>query len=155
MRPKPKASTGYEVRLLKAEDLKRGFIETLENLSNMGKLTPKTAAATFREIRRDPSRAVFVAVRVDGEVVGTTTLLLERKFIHGGGLVGHIEDVAVRQGREGKGIGSALVSAAVDRARREGCYKCILDCKEELVPFYSRLGFKRHEVEMRLDLAPA
>jgi len=152
MRPRPKASKEYEVRLLKQEDLSRGFIETLDNLSDTADLTPRKAAATFREIRRDSSRAVFVAVREDGEIVGTTTLLIERKFIHGGGLVGHIEDVAVRRGNEGQGIGGALVTAAADHARLKRCYKCILDCKEEVVPFYTRLGFRRHDVGMRLDL---
>jgi len=145
-------AAGYKVRPLRAGDLKKGFIETLQNLAETENLTDRAATKTLNEMRRDPSHVVFVAVADDGQVVGATTLLVERKFIHEGGSVGHIEDVAVRRGHEGKGIGSALVNAAVARARREGCYKCILDCKEELVPFYTRLGFRRHEVEMRLDL---
>ena len=82
----------------------------------------------------------------------TTTLLLEPKLIHGGGLVGHIEDVAVRKAYEGKRVGSAVVGKAIQRARDLGCYKVILNCKEELVPFYTRLGMRRHEVGMRVDL---
>lgn len=95
---------------------------------------------------------VFVAHTPDGEVIGTTTLLVEKKFIHRGGLVGHIEDVAVANGYQGRGVGSSLVEAAVRRAKEIGCYKCILDCRPELVGFYEGLGFSRHEVGMRLDL---
>ena len=32
-----------------------------------------------------------------------------------------------------------------------GCYKCILECKDELVGFYEKLGFRRHDVGMRID----
>ena len=62
------------------------------------------------------------------------------------------KDVAVRKGYEGKGVGSAVVGKAIQRARELGCYKVILDRKEELVPFYTGLGMRRHEVGMRIDL---
>ncbi len=45
-----------------------------------------------------------------------------------------------------------VVGKAIQRARDLGCYKVILNCKEELVPFYTRLGMRRHEVGMRVDL---
>ena len=37
-------------------------------------------------------------------IIGSTTLLIEQKFIHDGGKVGHIEDVVTRKGYEGFGI---------------------------------------------------
>ncbi len=144
----------HRVRELRAADLERGFLETLGNLSDTGGLSSREARGIFASLKRDPLHRVFVAVAGDGEVIGTTTLLVERKFIHRGGLVGHIEDVAVRKDHEGKGVGGSLVVAAVQKARELGCYKCILDCKEDLVAFYEALGFRRHEVEMRIDLSP-
>jgi glucosamine-phosphate N-acetyltransferase len=69
-------------------------------------------------------------------------------------LGGHIVDVAVWKNYEGRGVGGALVAAAVQRAKELGCYKVILDCKPELVGFYERLGFAKHDVGMRLDLKP-
>ena len=140
----------YEVRELKPADLERGFLKTLESLSSVEGLTP----AAGRKIlsKSNGQGPVIVAVAEDGEVIGTTTLLVEKKFIHHGGLVGHIEDVAVRKGYEGMGVGSAVVRGAVSRAEQLGCYKVILDCKPELVPFYERMGFKSKDVGMRLDL---
>lgn len=144
----------YEVRELKTTDLGNGFVETLGNLSETGSLTPATARRILQAMMRAGPYHVVVAVGADGQVMGTTTLLVEQKFIHGGGLVGHIEDVAVRKGCEGRGIGGSVVKAAVQMADEFGCYKVILDCKEELEPFYSKLGFRRHDIGMRLDLRP-
>jgi glucosamine-phosphate N-acetyltransferase len=143
---------GYEIRELTAPDLGRGFIETLGNLSDTGGLTPGSAQKILERMGRASLYHVLVAVESDGRVVGATTLLVEQKFIHGGGLVGHIEDVAVRKGSEGRGIGGSLVKAAVRTAEQLGCYKVILDCKEELEPFYARLGFRKRDLGMRLDL---
>jgi glucosamine-phosphate N-acetyltransferase len=104
-------------------------------------------------MKSSPIYPTFVAVAGDGLVIGATTLLVEQKFIHRGGLVGHIEDVVVRKGHEGKGVGGSVVRAAVEKARELGCYKVILDCKADLVDFYKKLGFSEHDVGMRIDLA--
>ncbi len=141
----------YEIRELVPADLGNGFVETLGNLSDTGGLTPAAARKVLRSMGRSPLYHVLVAVGADGRVVGATTLLVEQKFIHGGGLVGHIEDVSVREGYEGRGVGGSLVKAAAEMAERLGCYKCILECREELVGFYEKLGFRRHDVGMRTD----
>jgi glucosamine-phosphate N-acetyltransferase len=141
-----------EVRELRTEDVEKGFLETLENLSDTGGLLPKEARSIIRNVKRNPLHHVLVAVAGDGQVVGATTLLVEQKFIHRGGMVGHIEDVVVRSGHEGMGVGGSLVRAAVDMAKELGCYKCILDCDAELAGFYTGLGFRTHDVGMRIDL---
>ena len=153
MKAKPSGGeqNAYEIRELRAADLGNGFVETLGNLSDTGGLTPSAARKILRTMRRTPLYHVLVAVGADGQVVGATTLLVEQKFIHGGGLVGHIEDVAVRKGYEEKGVGGSLLRAALEMAEASACYKCILDCKDELVSFYEKLGFRRHDVGMRID----
>jgi len=143
----------YRVRELRDEDIGKGFMDTLSNLSDTGGLTPAEARRFFRRMRSNPAYHVFVAVAGDGQVIGATTLLVEQKFIHRGGLVGHIEDVVVRKSHEGKGVGGSVVRAAVEKARELGCYKAILDCKADLVDFYKKLGFSEHDVGMRIDLA--
>ena len=155
MRPQGTPPDGFEIRELTAADLDNGFVETLGNLSDTGGLTPASARKILEKMGQASLYHVLVAVAADGKVGGATTLLVEQKFIHGGGSVGHIEDVVVRKGFEGKGIGGSLVKAAVQKASELGCYKVILDCKEELEPFYSRFGFVKHDLGMRLDIKPA
>lgn len=142
----------HEVRELRAPDLDNGFLEALGSLSDLEGLTPEEARKTLKAMKRTRLYHVFVAVAPEGKVIGTTTLLVEQKFSHKGGLVGHIEDVAVRKGYEGKGVGRSLVKTAIENARQLGCYKCILDCKAELVGFYEALGLRTHDVGMRVDL---
>ncbi len=145
---------GMNIKIEKfnSRHLDKGFFETLSNLSYTGVRWRARDLDLVRDILENPHQEIFVAVNENTDVVGTITLLLERKLIHDGGMVGHIEDVATRKGWEGKGIGRMLVERAVLAARESGCYKVILDCSEENVPFYEKSGFHRHEVAMRMDL---
>jgi glucosamine-phosphate N-acetyltransferase len=142
----------FKIREIETRDLDKGFLDALAHLSDLGGLSTREAADVLEKTRLNPMHHILVAVDEQDEVIGTTTLLVEQKFIHGGGLVGHIEDVAVRPGHEGRGVGSAVVKAAVEMAKGIGCYKVILDCKPELIDFYERAGFHRHQEGMRIDL---
>ncbi len=145
-------SMSFTVRELDAKDFSRGFFETLENLREVGKLKSdlNRAEKILKEMKSKGSR-IFVAEK-DGKIIGSITLLIEQKFIRNGGKAGHIEDVSTRKGFEGKGVGSALVQKALETARKEGCYKVVLDCSEANVKFYENNGFKRNEIGMKFVL---
>lgn len=135
---------------LQPQDLSRGFLESLASLSVVD-LTPGEALEVLYTRRRAGART-FVARLPDGRVVGTTGLVIEQKFIHRGGWVGYLEDVAVHRDFQGHGIGTALVNHAVAEAKAAGCYKVVLSCFDRLVPFYTRLGFRPYNLGMRIDL---
>ncbi len=140
----------YAIRHLTNADLEpaKGYFETLSNL----KLTvPPANASGWLESTEAQGTIILVAALDDGNIVGSISLLLERKFLRGGVFAGHIEDVATRAGYEGKGIGRALVAAAVKSAQDAGCYKVILDCDEKLIGFYEKCGFTTFGVAMRKD----
>jgi glucosamine-phosphate N-acetyltransferase len=149
-----KSKIDYEIRRLKESDLKNGFFETLSNLSEVGRISQdiRRAANILREIDNSKMSNIFVAVDKSGKIIGSITLLLEQKFIHDGGKVGHIEDVVTRKGYAGKGIGSALVSNCINLAKKEKCYKVVLDCSSANIQFYKKAGFREHEISMRYDI---
>ena len=130
------------VRHLREVDLHNGFLETLDALRPASDLAPERAAEVFRRLDRNPDCVVAVA-EVEGRIAGAATLLIEHKFINQGGVAGHIEDVAVAAGQQGRGIGSALIRYLLARAEAAGCYKTTLDCADGVMPFYRRLGFRR------------
>ena len=130
------------VRRLREADLGNGFLETLDALRPASDLAPERALEVFRRLDRNQDCVVAVA-EVGGRVVGAATLLVEHKFINQAGRAGHIEDVAVAVEQQGRGIGRALVRYLLERAREAGCYKTILDCADDVVPFYEGLGFQR------------
>lgn len=131
------------------DDVYRGFLETLDALSPT-KLTPVEAILVFKE--RVGNVKTFVAVIPEsGRVVGTASLLIERKFLHGGRRVGHIEDVAVHPGHQGQRIGQRLIDHLLQSCVTQNCYKAVLNCDSENISFYKKLGFNTHDYGMRVD----
>ena len=138
------------IREIEEDDLEKGFLETLDFLRNASDLDKNKANEILKKIKQNPNHIIYVAID-NKKIVGSTTLLIEQKFIHDGGLVGHIEDVVVRKEYEGKGIGIKLVMSMLERAKEKNCYKTILDCKDDIKQFYERIGFKRESNGMRYD----
>lgn len=141
-----------EVRLMNAIDIDHGFLDTVSALSPVT-LTREQAIAIFQKRLRLKVQT-YVAL-IDHHVVGTASLLIEPKFIHDGGIVGHIEDVAVANREQHHGIGHALMEHLLDVCQNAGCYKVILDCAPHIAEFYARMGFHEWAKAMRIDLSPS
>ena len=138
------------VRKLQKDDLWNGFLQTLDSLRQASNIDKKTAEKIFDKINLNPDHIVAVAI-IEGKIVGATTLLIETKFIHNGGKVGHIEDVVVDKKHQRKGIGEKIIIYLLRYAKDQGCYKIILDCTDEVKPFYEKLGFKHNANALRFD----
>jgi len=138
------------IRELRKEDLWNGFLTTLDSLRQASDIDQNKAEEIFEKINSNPDHVIAVA-ELDGKIVGSTTLLIETKFIHGGGLVGHIEDVVVDKNFQGQKIGEKIMKYLLEFAKNRGCYKTILDCTDDVKPFYEKLGFKHIANELRFD----
>ncbi len=138
------------IRKLQKEDLWNGFLLTLDSLRQASNIDKKNAERIFDKINSNPDHIVAVAV-IEGKIVGSTTLLIETKFIHNGGKVGHIEDVVVDKEYQRKGIGEKIITYLLRYAKDQGCYKTILDCVDDVKPFYEKLGFKHNANALRFD----
>lgn len=142
--------TDVTIRKLQRKDLFNGFLQSLDSLRKASDLNSKKAEIIFNKISENPTQVIYVAVK-DSKVIGSASIIIEQKFIHSGGRVGHIEDVVVAKEFQGKGIGQRIVKFLLEYAQKQGCYKTILDCTDELIPFYENIGFKRHSNSMRFD----
>ncbi len=138
------------IRKLQKDDLWNGFLLTLDSLRQASNIDKKTAEKIFDKINSNPDHIIAVAV-IEGKIVGSTTLLIETKFIHNGGKVGHIEDVVVDKEYQRKGIGEKIITYLLRYAKDQGCYKTILDCVDDVMPFYEKLGFKHNANALRFD----
>ncbi len=138
------------VRKLQKEDLWNGFLQALDSLRQASNIDKKTAEKIFDKMNSNPDHIIAVAI-IEGKIVGSTTLLIETKFIHNGGKVGHIEDVVVDKEYQKKGIGEKIIIYLLRYAKDQGCYKTILDCTDEVKPFYEKLGFKHNANALRFD----
>ena len=140
----------FIIRKIIESDLENGFLESLDNLRLATNLEHNSAKSILKEILENENHIIHVA-ELDGKIVGSATVIIEQKFIHEGGLVGHIEDVVVKKGFEAQGIGAKLVISLLDVAKKRKCYKTILNCEDKLIPFYEKIGFKQKSNEMRFD----
>ncbi|MEE8178483.1 MAG: GNAT family N-acetyltransferase [Nitrosopumilaceae archaeon] len=142
--------TDVTIRKLEEKDLFRGFLTSLDSLKKASDLNENKAKDVFNKIKSNPNHLVFVVI-LDDKVAGSTTLLIEPKFIHQGGNVGHIEDVVIAKEFQGSGIGEKLINFVLEYAKKNDCYKTILDCSDDVKPFYEKIGFKKHSNCMRFD----
>ena len=71
------------IRKLEEEDLFNGFLTALDTLRKASDIDSTKAKEIFQKIDSNPEHVIFVAV-IDGKIVGSTTLLIEQKFIHQG-----------------------------------------------------------------------
>ena len=131
------------IREIEYDDIDKGFLDVLENLLSPD-IDNNNAKNILKKIKSNPFHKIFVAKDdTNDKIIGTTTLLVEPKFINKGMQVGYIEDVSVKKGYEGLGIGFKLVNYANDYAiSKEGCKKILLYCSEKNKLFYEKLGFK-------------
>ena len=139
------------IRRLEKGDYEKGFLETVANLSIVGEVPREKFLNILEKMEERAEYFVFVA-ELEGQIVGTATLMLQQLFAHSGGLVGHIENVVTRKGFEGQGIGTRLMERVIEESKRQGCYKMILSSDEKNAGFYKRFGFKEKEITMRLDV---
>ena len=139
-----------EIREIEEGDIEKEFLDTLDFLRKASDYEKNNPYEILKKIKQNPNHIIHVAVD-DNKIIGSTTLFIEQKFIHDGGLVGHIEDVVVRKSYEGQGIGMKLVISLLDVAKQRKCYKTILNCEDSLKQFYEKIGFKKTTNEMRYD----
>jgi|TARA_B110000438_G_scaffold202339_1_gene193922 glucosamine-phosphate N-acetyltransferase len=141
---------GLIIRELEEKDFTKGFLNVLDTLRETSSMEESKAVEIFKNIKLNPKHIIVVA-EINGKIVGSTTLLIEPKFIHQGGIVGHIEDVVVSKKFQGLEIGKKIIEYVLELAKNQGCYKTILDCSDEVKLFYEKIGFKVHSNELRFN----
>lgn len=166
------------LRPLDKTDRDRGIFELLAQLTKAPKLSNDQFQAILQRVEANEDHFIYVAHDYAGAqpknggpgdmnkpedtakgselgetplhepILATAALLIERKLLRGGGLVGHIEDVVVDEKARGKRLGKLVVEKLSEIAKEQGCYKVILDCSEDNAGFYERCGFEKKEIQM-------
>jgi len=147
-----------EIRKLELSDY---YLDYLQLLNSLSPTVEDKGLLSFQEqynkIMASRNIHIFViedqSSEYDARIVTSGTLLVEEKFLHDHGKVGHIEDIVVASDTRGQGYGKQMVDHLVKTAKTLGCYKVILNCKEEVVPFYQKSNFFTNGAEMRINLA--
>jgi GNAT superfamily N-acetyltransferase len=108
----------------------------------------------FEDIDADPHNELIVADE-GGAVIGTCQLTFTPSLSRSGAERMTIEAVRVRRDRRGTGIGRAMMTWALDRARERGCGLAQLTTdrrRTDAHRFYESLGFVASHVGMKRTL---
>lgn len=114
---------------------------------------PERYASAFDTISADPNHEIIVAV-AEGGVVGMLQLSFLPHLTYRGGWRAQVEGVRVAEALRSRGVGRALLTHAIDRARERGCHMVQLttDRRRPASAFYEALGFVASHDGMKLHL---
>ena len=115
---------------------------------------PRTYDAAYDRVVADPGQHLVVAER-EGTVVGTLQLSVIPGLSRRGATRSVIEGVRVARTERGTGLGTELVTWAVEESRRLGCTLVQLTSdasRTDARRFYERLGFVASHVGFKLQL---
>jgi GNAT superfamily N-acetyltransferase len=124
------------------------------DMDNGETLSEEKAKAIFQRMMCYPNYKIYVA-EMDSEILGTYALAVMDNLAHMGVPSGLIEDVVVKSQWQGKGIGRQMINDAIDRCRKNGCYKAALSSNLKRVKahtFYENLGFQKHGYSFLIDI---
>ncbi|KAH8764072.1 glucosamine 6-phosphate N-acetyltransferase [Hyaloscypha finlandica] len=143
---------GYIARPLQRTDFNEGHLDVIRDLAYVGDITEDLWIERF-DLMRNCKGTYYVVVivdenRVGGKIVGTGTLMVEKKFLFKLATQGHIEDIAIKSDQQGKKLGLRLIEALDYVAEKVGCYKNILDTSEGKEGFYNKCGYEKAGSEM-------
>lgn len=108
----------------------------------------------FATIDTDPAQLLLVAT-TEGEVAGTLQLTLIPGMARRGALRAQLEAVRIGAEFRSRGLGQAMITWAIDDARRRGCALVQLTSDKSRTQahrFYERLGFTASHEGLKLHL---
>ncbi|CAF3625772.1 unnamed protein product [Fusarium graminearum] len=135
---------GYTIRPLERGDYAKGFLDCLSVLSDVGNVSQDQFEERFDWMKIQGQGVHFhVVIEHENRIVGTGAIIVERKFIHNLGLIGHIEEIAIGKDFQGKGLGLKLLASLSSIAKNVGCYKTTLGTSPDNEPFYVKCGYNK------------
>lgn len=141
-------------RMLEEEDYYKNYFELLSQLTVAKKPLYDSWLKRYIEIKDANLTKIFVVEDVNSKkIIATITCYSELKFIRDLGKICHIEDFVIDENYRNKKLGTKLISLAVDYAKCIGCYKIILQSREEAITFYDKFGFKKNSQAMAFYLS--
>ncbi|KAJ3924825.1 MAG: hypothetical protein NXY57DRAFT_907739, partial [Lentinula lateritia] len=134
-------------------DYHRGHLAVLSVLTVVSDSGQSTWLAQFHFMRAASKiyyPIVIVSKQTD-QIVALGCVFIEPKFLRGLGSVGHIEDTAVHKSQQGEKSELRIIQMLTGINANSECYKTILNCSDENIPFYEKCGFQKKENETLRD----
>lgn len=93
---------------------------------------------------------LIIILKLNKNLIGTGTLLIEKKLTYGGCKMGHIENILIDENYRGNGYGELLVNHLLKLCKEKKCYRVDLNCNSELENFYKKMNLKQKHICMNI-----
>jgi glucosamine-phosphate N-acetyltransferase len=140
----------YEYILTNSKNLSEIKEQYLKLLSELTKVTEISDKTFFENIVTIHQNGLIIVGLENNVIVASGTIIIEPKIIRGGKSVGHIEDIVVTKSYRGKGYAQEVLQKLKEYGFSRHCYKIILDCHNDLEPFYEKVEFKQVGIQMAM-----
>ena len=136
-------------RYLNFNDIDVNYFKLLNQLTDVDfdNITEDKNMVFFKKLN---DSHMIIVIEHENKIIGSGTILIEEKLIRSYGRVSHIEDIVIDNEYRNYGLGKELLNTLIEISKDKGCYKCILDCKDELEDFYKKCNFKKKGSQMCL-----
>ena len=135
------------------EIIKDSYLDLLSELTEVSKLDTSIFLENIQKISQIGTIIICFLENppfTGFKIVGSGTIIIEPKIIHGGKNVGHIEDIVVKSSYRGFNISQNILDLLKIEAVEKDCYKVILDCAKEVQRVYIKSGFEEKGIQMGL-----
>jgi glucosamine-phosphate N-acetyltransferase len=130
-----------KVRQLLVGDYELGLMNLMEQLTEAPPIKFEDFVKQY--IKFGYNTSIYVIEDEEKKkIVGYGAIYIDYKFYRNCKNVGHIEDIIIDKDYRGKGLSKLIINKLLESAREKDCYKIILNCKDEYVGYYQKMGFK-------------
>lgn len=136
-------------KLLEENDFYKNYFDLLSQLTIAPTPSWENWLIRLNTLNSNKLTKIFVC-QFEEKIIATITCSIELKFIRNLGSICHIEDFVIDEKFRKMGLGSKLLNIAKNFAKEMGCYKILLDSKDEVAGFYEKNGFKRSSCGMTI-----
>lgn len=128
-------------------DDESGVFDLLVNLlspqaNDINRVYTPATSRVFKEIVDDDSKGAIIVAEEDNQMVGLITLSYP-VAMRCAGKYTCIEEFIVSESVRGRGVGTQLLEAALDEAKKQGCFEIQVNAPTEMgYPLYIRQDIK-------------
>jgi dTDP-4-amino-4,6-dideoxygalactose transaminase/ribosomal protein S18 acetylase RimI-like enzyme len=123
---------------------KTQYLDLIEELINIKRDVSDEYFNYFLENTNKYGNKIYLAKNISfDKIVGTIKIFTEPKTYDN---VGHIEDVVVNKEYRNRGVATKLLQHVITEFQSTNCYKVVLNCKPELIPFYTKIPIQSSDL---------